>query len=55
MVTPVPGTYHDNFTLRDPLPELGDWIDFVVRRVPRRARREAGTADAPPVAHRARL
>jgi predicted ATP-grasp superfamily ATP-dependent carboligase len=31
---PVPGTRHDNFTLRDPLPELGDWLDFAVRRLP---------------------
>lgn len=40
MITPVPGTYHDNFSWRDPLPELGDWLDFVLRKVPRtRARR----------------
>jgi predicted ATP-grasp superfamily ATP-dependent carboligase len=25
-VTPSPGTHHDNFMWRDPLPELGDWI-----------------------------
>ncbi len=31
---PVPGTYHDNFAWRDPLPELGDWLDFILRRVP---------------------
>jgi predicted ATP-grasp superfamily ATP-dependent carboligase len=30
---PVAGTYHDNFTLRDPLPELGDWLDFVLHKV----------------------
>ncbi len=30
---PVPGTYHDNFTLRDPLPELGDWLDFGFRKL----------------------
>lgn len=35
---PVRGTYHDNFTLSDPLPELGDWIDFVFRRLLRRRR-----------------
>lgn len=28
---PVPGTMHDNFTLDDPLPELGDWIYFMRR------------------------
>lgn len=32
---PVPGTYHDNFQWRDPLPELGDWLDFLLRRVPK--------------------
>ena len=30
-VRPVPGTLHDNFTLDDPLPELGDWMCFVQR------------------------
>jgi len=34
-LTPVAGTFHDNFTLSDPLPEFGDWLDFVFRRVPR--------------------
>jgi predicted ATP-grasp superfamily ATP-dependent carboligase len=38
VLTPVAGTYHDNFTVNDPLPELGDWIDFAMRRVPRRVR-----------------
>jgi predicted ATP-grasp superfamily ATP-dependent carboligase len=31
VLTPVPGTYHDLFQWRDPLPELGDWIYLVVR------------------------
>jgi predicted ATP-grasp superfamily ATP-dependent carboligase len=31
---PVAGTRHDNFTLRDPLPEIGDWLDFVTRKLP---------------------
>lgn len=26
---PVPGTFHDNFTWEDPLPELGDWIHLL--------------------------
>lgn len=30
-MTPVPGTLHDNFTLDDPMPELGDWISFTQR------------------------
>jgi predicted ATP-grasp superfamily ATP-dependent carboligase len=28
VLTPTPGTYHDLFQWRDPLPELGDWISF---------------------------
>ncbi len=31
---PVSGTFHDNFQLSDPLPELGDWIDFFFRKLP---------------------
>jgi hypothetical protein len=30
---PVPGMHHDNFTIDDPLPELGDWADFLARRL----------------------
>jgi predicted ATP-grasp superfamily ATP-dependent carboligase len=30
---PVRGTYHDNFAMSDPLPELGDWLDFMTRRL----------------------
>ena len=33
-IRPVPGTFHDNFTIDDPLPEVGDWLDFVSRRIP---------------------
>lgn len=33
-LTPVRGTFHDNFTLDDPLPELGDWLDFFVHKIP---------------------
>jgi predicted ATP-grasp superfamily ATP-dependent carboligase len=33
-LTPVPGTFHDNFQLGDPLPEFGDWLDFGLRRLP---------------------
>jgi predicted ATP-grasp superfamily ATP-dependent carboligase len=48
VVTPVRGTYHDNFALRDPLPELGDWLDFALHRVPRReARRQTATDGRP--------
>jgi predicted ATP-grasp superfamily ATP-dependent carboligase len=38
-LVPVPGTRHDNFALDDPLPELGDWLDFLLRRLPARTRR----------------
>ncbi|HEX8888943.1 MAG TPA: ATP-grasp domain-containing protein, partial [Pyrinomonadaceae bacterium] len=40
-LTPVRGTFHDNFMLRDPLPEIGDWIDFWFRRVPARFKKES--------------
>jgi hypothetical protein len=40
-LTPVPGTFHDNFTLADPLPELGDWLDFALRRLPAGLRKRA--------------
>lgn len=33
VLTPVPGTFHDLFQWRDPLPELGDWLDFARRLV----------------------
>ncbi|HZR66115.1 MAG TPA: hypothetical protein VFA85_13250 [Terriglobales bacterium] len=33
-LTPVAGTFHDNFEFGDPLPELGDWLHFALRRVP---------------------
>jgi hypothetical protein len=34
-VKPIPGTHHDNFRWDDPLPELGDWLDFGLRRLRR--------------------
>jgi hypothetical protein len=33
-LVPVRGTFHDNFMFSDPLPELGDWLDFALRRLP---------------------
>jgi predicted ATP-grasp superfamily ATP-dependent carboligase len=33
VLTPVPGTYHDLFEWRDPLPELGDWINACKRLI----------------------
>ncbi len=38
---PVRGTLHDNFTRRDPLPELGDWLDFLTRRLPAGLKKQA--------------
>ncbi|HWF85327.1 MAG TPA: ATP-grasp domain-containing protein [Vicinamibacterales bacterium] len=35
VLTPAVGTYHDNFAWRDPLPELGDWLHFVLHKLPR--------------------
>lgn len=29
VLTPVRGTFHDNFQWKDPLPEVGDWLSFV--------------------------
>jgi hypothetical protein len=34
VLRPVRGTLHDNFTIDDPLPELGDWLHFLGRRLP---------------------
>ena len=31
VITPVRGTYHDNFQWQDPLPELGDWLYLLKR------------------------
>lgn len=42
LLTPVPGTYHDLFQWKDPLPELGDWIGIVCRLVRRRSTRGPG-------------
>lgn len=38
---PVPGTYHDNFSISDPLPAFGDYLDYAVRRVPESLRNES--------------
>jgi len=45
VLTPVPGTFHDLFTWADPLPELGDWINFGKRIFsPRPTHNSADTA-----------
>ncbi len=33
VLTPVPGIYHDLFQWRDPLPELGDWLNLFARLI----------------------
>jgi hypothetical protein len=38
---PVVGTYHDNFVWQDPLPELGDWLDFFTRRIPAQLKKKS--------------
>ena len=35
VLTPSIGTMHDNFSLADPMPELGDWLHFFGRKLPR--------------------
>jgi predicted ATP-grasp superfamily ATP-dependent carboligase len=42
VMVPVPGTYHDNFQLADPLPELGDWLSMIAR-ARSRSRQEGST------------
>jgi hypothetical protein len=37
VLTPVPGTYHDLFQWRDPLPEFGDWVNIFTRLTRRRS------------------
>jgi predicted ATP-grasp superfamily ATP-dependent carboligase len=32
VLTPVRGTFHDTFTWRDPLPEVGDWL-YLLRKI----------------------
>jgi predicted ATP-grasp superfamily ATP-dependent carboligase len=41
VLSPVAGTFHDNFEWRDPLPELGDWLSFAERvvKLPQRKQR----------------
>jgi hypothetical protein len=31
VLKPVPGTFHDLFLWNDPLPEVGDWLNFARR------------------------
>jgi predicted ATP-grasp superfamily ATP-dependent carboligase len=44
---PRRGTLHDNLTWRDPLPELGDWLDFLARRLPAGLKQRAGKRETP--------
>ena len=44
VLIPVPGTYHDNFQMLDPLPELGDWLATLGRARSRSRRKESTNA-----------
>ena len=46
VLIPSFGTQHDNFALTDPMPELGDWLHFFGRKLPRAlfGKRDAGSA-----------
>jgi predicted ATP-grasp superfamily ATP-dependent carboligase len=46
VLTPHPGTWHDNFELRDPWPEAGDWLHFIARKMPAAMRRPVTEARA---------
>lgn len=37
-LAPVPGTYHDLFQWKDPMPELGDWVNLFARVLRKRSR-----------------
>jgi predicted ATP-grasp superfamily ATP-dependent carboligase len=43
-LTPTRGMVHDNFRWDDPLPELGDWLHFVARRLPAFVSRARGAS-----------
>jgi hypothetical protein len=45
VLTPVPGTYHDNFQIADPLPEVGDWLSLAQRVFERRKPKEQVSAE----------
>jgi predicted ATP-grasp superfamily ATP-dependent carboligase len=45
VLMPVPGTYHDNFQLADPLPELGDWLSLAQRLFEKKKPKEQLSAE----------
>lgn len=49
---PVSGTLHDNFTLHDPLPEVGDWLDFILHKLPSLLKKRAAETNEPNVEKR---
>ena len=53
-LTPQPGMVHDNFEWRDPLPELGDWLHFLGRRLPAVMTRRPGVESPEPGAAESR-
>lgn len=42
---PAPGTNHDNFSWRDPLPELGDWLSLLIKAAKRKSVPGTGHAE----------
>ncbi len=45
-LTPAAGTFHDNFIWTDPLPGVGDWLDFFMRKLPAGVRKRATGSQA---------
>ena len=45
---PSRGTHHDNFSWQDPLPELGDWVHFAARKLPRSTHAPDNVSDTQP-------
>jgi predicted ATP-grasp superfamily ATP-dependent carboligase len=48
VLVPVRGTRHDHWRWDDPVPELGDWLHFLFRRVPTRLAQQRESAARTP-------
>lgn len=46
VLRPHRNTWHDNFELRDPWPEVGDWLHFMTRKLPAACRRPLDLTEA---------
>ena len=49
VLTPMRGTFHDNFTWRDPLPELGDWLGLLRKAAAQAVGRQAASSAYDPL------